>query len=111
MNDALLSRIERLLTQPRQIWIFRKGNGLVAVHPSPAVLKGNQEFRIVNTTGENAEVSFLSDLITPKQQTIRPQSPATFAAGPGPNYVEYDVRLASGHLAEGGSKPGAIIDP
>jgi hypothetical protein len=100
------------VTHTTKIRIFRKGNGLIQVHPSPAILQGGQTFTIMNTTGEEATVSFGSDSIGPKGATIPARKWADFTARGGvPEYVEYDVRLASGHCAEGSSKPGAIIDP
>jgi hypothetical protein len=94
-----------------RIRIIRKGNGLVQAVPSPVILQADQAFSIANTTPEEATVSFQSDRIKPQQSKIGAGRTAPFTAGAGPAYVEYEVELANGHCAEGGSQPGAIIDP
>ena len=121
--------------QTDRIRIIRKGNGLVQVDPSRAILKSRQDFTIVNTTNEDAVLGYDPGAITTRpagasriletfagqiQQTLVAKSlveiPAhssrDFTAGAGPLYFEYDVLLLpSGQCAEGGSKPGGIVDP
>jgi hypothetical protein len=94
-----------------KIRIIRKGNGQVIVYPPLSVIGAGDTFVVVNTTGEDATVEFDSGVVRPQRQTISPKAPHTFTAGAGPDYVEYDVELASGFCAEGNSRPGAIIDP
>jgi hypothetical protein len=96
---------------PIRIRIIRKGNGLVQVLPYPAILASGETFRIVNASGEDARIVFTSKLIEPVKSTIRAGRFASYKAGAGPAYVEFDVVLGGGHCAEGGSRPGAIIDP
>jgi hypothetical protein len=99
-------------TAPIKIRIIRKRNGLVQAFPSPVILTAGESFTIVNATSEDAVITFDTDVITPKSQGIGARkASAVFTAGAGPDYVEYDVLLKSGHCAEGNSKPGAIIDP
>jgi hypothetical protein len=118
-----------------RVRIFRKGNGLVQVDPSPAVLRPNQDFTIVNTTDEPVALGYDPDLIKPKAVSgseilekhaaairatlvvkalaaIPEYGTREFTTGGGPRYTEFEIMLLpSGHRAEGGSKPGAIIDP
>jgi len=94
-----------------RIRIIRKGNGLVQAVPAPAILQAGQPFRIANTTGEVASVTFRSDLVQPVQFRIAAGSTEVFTPGAGPAYVEFELKLASGPCAEGASQPGAIIDP
>jgi hypothetical protein len=96
---------------PIRIRIIRKGNGLVQVLPYPAILASGETFRIVNASGEDAQIIFSSELIQPVKSNISARRFETYKAGAGPAYVEFDVVLGSGHCAEGGSRPGAIIDP
>jgi hypothetical protein len=99
------------VTPPVKIRIIRKGNGQVIVYPPLTVIGAGDPFTMINTTGEPATVAFDSDVVRPQRHTITPKAPHTFTAGAGPDYVEYDVQLASGFRAEGNSRPGAIIDP
>ena len=99
-------------------WIFRKGNGQVRVHPSPVVLKPNGTLTFVNLTRETASVIVRNDGIAPPEGNrdgvpVAPGKPsAPFGVvGTALAYFEYEVILASGDYAEGGSRPGAIIDP
>jgi hypothetical protein len=94
-----------------KIRIIRKGNGLVQVLPYPAILSSGETFLITNASGEDAVIEFNSNLIKPKRCTIRGGQAKPFTAGKGPAYVEFDVELGGRHYAEGGSRPGAIIDP
>jgi hypothetical protein len=95
---------------PTKIWIFRKGNGQLRVHPSPVLLEGGTAFRIRNLTNEEAVVTFPGREID-KDARIAPKglSDPLVAVAPS-TYFEYDV-LVGGHYADGGSKPGGIIDP
>jgi len=101
---------------PTKIWIFRKGNGLVKVHPSPVVLRVGETFRIRNVNAAAATATFPAGTIDEKEP-VRVQIPQ---GGTSPDlrviaragtYFEYAVVLASGEYAEGGSKPGGIVDP
>ena len=94
-----------------RIRIIRKGNGLVQVLPYPAILRSGETFLIANASGEDAEIEFNSDLIQPKTCAIPRGKAEPFTAGKGPAYVEFDVELGGRDYAEGGSRPGAIIDP
>ena len=101
---------------PTKVWIFRKGNGQLRVHPSPVVLKTGETFRIRNVTAATVTATFPAGTVeTAEKEPIRiPQGETSpdlrVAARPG-IYFEYDVVLASGEYAEGGSKPGGIVDP
>ena len=98
--------------QPTRIWIVRKGNGKVAVHPSPANLSHGGSFTIRNLTGHVATVNFGDKGIDPSEARIAVGQPALFTvAAAAPPYFEYDVTLDNGDYAEGGSKPGGIVDP
>ena len=101
------------MTQPTRIWIVRKGNGKVQVHPSPATLSHGSSFTIRNLTGNLATVNFRDKGIDPDEARLAAgqTSTAFTVGGAAPPYIEYDVTLDNGEYAEGGSKPGAIIDP
>jgi hypothetical protein len=94
-----------------RIRIIRKGNGLVQVLPYPAILSSGETFLIANASNEDAVIEFDSNLIQPKTCTIGGGQAKPFTAGKGPAYVEFDVELGGRDYAEGGSRPGAIIDP
>ena len=94
-----------------KVRIIRKGNGLVQVLPYPVVLASGEKFRIVNYSGEKADITFFSHLITPEKSSLNARTSGDYQAGNGPAYVEFEVTLTNGHCAEGGSRPGAIIDP
>jgi hypothetical protein len=95
---------------PTKIWIFRKGNGQLRVHPSPVLLGRDQAFRIRNLTDEDAVVTFPGREVD-KDARIAPRSLSDPLVAVAPStYFEYDV-LVGGHYADGGSKPGGIIDP
>lgn len=98
---------------PTRIWIVRKGNGKVEVHPSPAHLSHGGSFTIRNLTRNVATVNFPGKEIDPDTARIaagQPSAPFTVGAA-APPYFEYDVTLDNGDYAEGGSKPGGIVDP
>lgn len=96
----------------RRIWIFRKRNGQVRVHPSPAQLFSNQDVTIRNLTDQEAIVVFAGKELGPDRMSIPPREARPFkVTARGPLYFEYDVTLANGEYAEGGSKPGGIVDP
>lgn len=99
------------VTPPVKVRIIRRGNGQVQVNPPIVQLTAGEGFSMLNTTNESAEVEFDREAVLPRQHTIPARSTAAFTAGAGPDYVEYDVELATGHRAEGNSRPGAIIDP
>ena len=102
-----------------KVWVFRKKNGQWRVHPSPVHLQAGETFTIRNLTDTQAEVSFAPRTIQlanpgdPKGRTIpaRDTSADLVVVAAGPTYFEYDVTLPSDEYAEGGSRPGAIIDP
>jgi hypothetical protein len=119
-----------------RIRIYQKGNGLVQVDPSPAILRSGQTVAIVNTTDEEAVIGFDPAYISPsqpvvaeKREMLASRARATFVAGDladipphgardftvvtkRPSYFEYEVLLlGSGRCAEGSSKPGGIVDP
>lgn len=99
---------------PTKIWICRKGNGLVNVHPSPVVLRVGEVFRIRNVTAAAVTATFPAGTIEEKAPVRVPQggwSPDIRVIAQAGIYFEYDVVLASGEYAEGGSKPGGIVDP
>lgn len=101
---------------PTKVWIFRKGNGQVKAHPSPVVLRAGEAFRIRNVTAAAATATFAAGTIDAKEPTRVPippgdTSPDLKVIAPAGVYFEYDVVLASGEYAEGGSKPGGIVDP
>jgi len=99
-------------TPPIRIWIVRRGNGRAQVTPSPVHFVPGESFRIRNLTSEDVAVVFPDGTIDLKDRTIPAggTAPATVLAA-APRFFEYDVTLPrSGNYAEGGSKPGVIID-
>lgn len=108
-----------------KIWIVRRGNGKAQVHPSPAVLKPGGSFGIHNLTREEVFVAFPPDTIEPDgEMPVASKGPGPFnSIPPGgiavyhvvartAQFFEYKVTLpAVDQYAEGGSKPGVIIDP
>ena len=99
-------------TPPIRIWIVRRGNGRAQVTPSPVHVAPGESFSIRNLTLEEARIAFPPDTIDLKAHAIAPggAAPAKVLAG-APRFFEYDVILTrSGDYAEGGSKPGVIID-
>ncbi len=98
----------------KHIWIYQKGNGMVAVFPSPAVVKGGSTFSIVNKTTGDVTVTFPTG-IDPRTYTICAEDAHDFTAANAPLYIEYEAVLAGGggrsFYAEGNSKPNIIIQP
>lgn len=97
-----------------KIWIFRKGNGQVRAHPSPVVLRAGEIFSIRNVTAAPAVATFSPGTIEKEPRVSIPAggtSPDLKVMAPAGVYFEYDVVLASGEYAEGGSRPGGIVDP
>jgi len=95
----------------KYIWIVRKGNGQAHVYPSPAILKMGVAFQVINRTGEQADITFPASYVTPP--TLCLPAGASGTATPitrDPAYVEYDVAFPGGGYAEGGSKPGVIVE-
>ena len=101
-------------TAPIKIWIFRKGNGQLRVHPSPVLLNGDELFRIRNLTGADATASFPSGIVDDAiGVTIHPGATSQdlqVKRQPTSTYFEYEV-TAGNDYADGGSKPGGIVDP
>jgi hypothetical protein len=102
------------------IRIIRAGNGQVRAVPSPAPLESGDDFWIKNWTDCPATVDFTGVPVDPMRASIDPRAAAKFkvrmeAAG----YYEYNVTLVCTgkdnkkieQYAEGGSRPGLIIDP
>ena len=115
---------------PTKIWVLRRGNGKAEVNPSPAVLRYEERFGIRNLTERTVEVVFPPGTIisVPSKgirarriKGIRARRIKTIPAGEiavyrvvarGHQFFEYRVTLpAVQQYAEGGSKPGVIIDP
>ena len=95
----------------KYIWIFRKWNGQAVVYPSPAVLKVGRPFRIVNKTKETANVVFPSGRIKLEKSSIPPDTWALAEANKPSGYFEYEVHFGGPEkYAEGGSKPGVIVE-
>jgi len=102
---------------PTKVWIVRKGNGQVRVHPSPVQLRRGETFRINNLTDVNTTAIFprgtvvgpagVMEVITTRMSL----SPDLQVVADRPLFFEYDVLLDGGGYAEGGSKPGGIVDP
>jgi hypothetical protein len=102
----------------KHIWIYQKGNGMVAVFPSPAVVKAGASFDIVNKTGEDATVNFPAGVINANATTVPVSaggSTSVTALANASGYFEYDAAIAGGggrlFYAEGNSKPNIIIQP
>jgi hypothetical protein len=98
---------------PTKIWIVRRGNGKAEIHPSPVVLRPDETFGIRNLTNDDADVKFPSGTIDPESSKSVPEKPSVTyrVATKGYRFFEYDVTLPKvGQQAEGGSKPGVIID-
>jgi hypothetical protein len=99
---------------PVRICIFRKGSGQLRVHPSPVLLTSGESFRIRNLAAAEATARFPPEIVeegervsipsgeTSRDLRVRPQRT--------PTYFEYDVTIGNDY-AEGGSKPGGIVDP
>jgi len=98
---------------PTKIWIVRRGNGKAEVHPSPVVLRPDETFGIRNLTQDDADVTFPSGTIDPQKTCVLAQQSLPYHVVPkaGYQFFEYDVTLPKvRQQAEGGSKPGVIID-
>lgn len=96
-------------------WIFRKGNGQLRVHPSPVVVQPGQPFILINLVDTLAKVTFQDDVVEGGRDFDVPACPAgtkrlVVVADPPKKYFEYDVKIGD-QYADGGSKPGGIIDP
>lgn len=101
---------------PTKVWIVRKGNGQVRVHPSPVQLHRGETFRIHNLTDVNTTAVFPSGTVVGPAGGQVPTgrmsvSPDLQVVAERPLFFEYDVLLEGGGYAEGGSKPGGIVDP
>jgi hypothetical protein len=97
----------------RYIWILRKGNGQAFVSPSPALLKEGCYVTVLNKTTDTASVSFPSGVIRPRAFSIRPGSSKKVEVLDTSGYFEYDVSFKRANppfYAEGGSKPGVIVE-
>lgn len=100
-------------------FIFRKRNGQLHVNPSPVVLAKGDDLVLVNLTGMPGNATFDETVLgcTGGKRVERidssPTSPTTVKISPTPpyRYFEYDVVFDNGEYAEGGSKPGGIVDP
>jgi hypothetical protein len=99
---------------PTKAWIFRKGNGQLRVHPSPVILNSGETFTMGNLSGALASVTFPENTVVgPDGVQVRiadKYSPDLRVVAKEPIYFEYDV-VAGGQYADGGSKPGGIVDP
>ena len=121
---------------PSRIWIVRRGNGKAEVSPSPVVLRPGERFAVFNATEAPATVTFPPGRVDPPSAPVAPGTATDFtlssdtvaarlrhaeaekASGKGsravtvfgPWFFEYEVELDSGHYAEGGSRPGVIVD-
>jgi hypothetical protein len=99
-------------------FIFRKGSGQLKVHPSPVILGRGDNLVLVNLTGQAGTATFDTTVDGcsggKKQETLDPDptkpTTVTIAGSPPFRYFEYDV-VIGGNYAEGGSKPGGIVDP
>ena len=99
-------------TPPIRIWIVRRGNGRAQVTPSPVHLSPDESFSIRNLAREEATIAFPPGTVDLRQPTIPVGGTVEgrVLARP-PAFFEYDVTLTrSGDYAEGGSKPGVIVD-
>jgi len=99
----------------KYIWIFRKWSGQAVVYPSPAIMKEGSEVHIVNKTDEKATVVFPKGFMKPAELTISPGRSRPATAKQASPYFEYDVTFSRRGVvpvfyAEGGSKPGVIIE-
>jgi hypothetical protein len=99
---------------PTKIWILRKGNGQLRVHPSPVLLSSGETFVIRNLCGADAVASFPSNIVAGGEKVGIPAGGCSPGLGVPPQrtstYFEYDVTVGN-EYAEGGSKPGGIVDP
>ena len=93
------------------IWIYQNRSGQLRVFPSPAHVEGGQTVAFKSLSGHTAEVRlpFLDDPIRVPDNRA-PSTLVTVPAG-DPRYIDYDVIVAGGYYAEGGSPPGLIVDP
>lgn len=104
---------------PTTIRIIRAGNGQVRAVPSPAQLTRMQEFFMKNWTECPATADFTGVPVDPTTQRIDPDGEARFVVEENAPYgfYEYSVSLTCTgktgtvvQYAEGGSRPGLIID-
>lgn len=105
---------------PTTIRIIRAGSGEVRAVPSPAVLVRGQEFLIKNWTDCPASVDFTDVPVDPTKSPIDPNGEGRFVVKENApyRYYEYSVSLTCAdragkevlQYAEGGSRPGLIID-
>jgi hypothetical protein len=97
----------------KYVWIFRKGNGQVFVSPSPAILKAGSYFTILNKTTNTVGVTFPPGVIRPRAFSVPPGKSRKVEVLDVSGYFEYDVssrRADPPFYAEGGSRPGVIIE-
>lgn len=100
---------------PIKVWIFRKQNGQLRVDPSPVILAQSERFRIANVAEAEASVQIDQSIVKgpariPNGGTEGCKELVFEVVAKGPRYFEYEVTV-DGDYADGGSKPGGIIDP
>jgi len=94
-----------------KVWIFRKGNGQLKAHPSPVLLRRGETFTIRNFTDTVAHATFPPESIDNGSVEIAAGALSVdLELGQKQGYFEYDVAIGN-QYADGGSKPGGIIDP
>ena len=96
-----------------KVWIFQKGNGQLRVDPSPFVVRQGDSLQFINLTGTPAEARFEREQYEGAAPVVikpgRNDPSVRIVANPG-TYIEYDVTIGNTY-ADGGSKPGGIVDP
>jgi hypothetical protein len=110
-----------LVPVTHEAWIVRRGSGKAQVHPSPLRARPGDRILLKNWTRDAAIVGPLTQLyVAPEKSAVRtaatpvtidPGAQATFPVGSDAGFFEYDVTFGHGLYAEGGSKPGVIVDP
>ena len=102
--------------EPTKIWIFRKGNGQLRVHPSPVVIGKDVTITLYNLTNDAATAVFPDKTVVgadDKPEVVIARQgyvEGLRVLAPSKSYFEYEVK-AGGSYADGGSKPGGWVDP
>lgn len=102
-----------MIVQPTKIWIVQKKTAKLEVHPPVVILTPGEKFTVGNRSPFTLLVDF-GGKIKPSGGEIPPGTKSgTFEVNPSEGaYFEYDITVpVEGYYVEGGSKPGAIIDP
>ena len=97
------------------VYVFRKANGGVYVHPSPIVVRPGDSLQFRNLTNGNGDATFRGKAaLAPPIQILAQKASQPTPVNGNPGFHDYRVRLdfdGQEIIAEGGSDPGVIIEP